>query len=94
MSLVRKHSVSIRGHRTSYSLEQPFFDELARIASLRGLPLAALIAEIDEGRPREANLSSAIRVHVLDWVKSERANLEVKATASQPFKPALPTQVP
>ncbi|MEQ1950426.1 ribbon-helix-helix domain-containing protein [Mesorhizobium yinganensis] len=75
MSLVRKHSVSIRGHRTSYSLEQPFFDELARIAGLRGVPLAALIAEIDEGRPREANLSSAIRVYVLDWVKGERTTV-------------------
>lgn len=72
MSIVRKHSVSIRGHRTSYSLEQPFFDELTRIAAVRVLPLAALIAEIDEGRAREANLSSAIRVYVLDWVKSER----------------------
>ena len=72
MSLVQKHSVSIRGHRTSYSLEQPFFDELARIAAARNLPLAALIAEIDEGRPREANLSSAIRVYVLNWVKGER----------------------
>ena len=69
MSLVRKHSVAIRGHRTSYSLEQPFFDELAKIAHDRNLPLAALIAEIDEGRAREANLSSAIRVYVLDWVK-------------------------
>lgn len=71
MSVVRKHSVSIRGHRTSYSLEQPFFDELSRIAAARNLPLAALIAEIDEGRAREANLSSAIRVYVLDWVKGE-----------------------
>lgn len=71
MSLVRKHSVSIRGHRTSYSLEQPFFDELIRIAAARRMPLAALIAEIDEGRAREANLSSAIRVYVLDWVKGE-----------------------
>lgn len=69
MSLVRKHSVSIRGHKTSYSLEQPFYGELARIAAVRDLPLAALIAEIDAHRPRDANLSSAIRLYVLDWVK-------------------------
>jgi predicted DNA-binding ribbon-helix-helix protein len=69
MSLVRKHSVSIRGHKTSYSLEQPFFEELNRIAASRDLPLAALIAEIDSQRPREANLSSAIRLFVLDWVR-------------------------
>jgi predicted DNA-binding ribbon-helix-helix protein len=72
MSLVRKHSVSIRGHKTSYSLEQPFLDELSRIAASRDLPLAALIAEIDSLRPREANLSSAIRLYVLDWVRQER----------------------
>ena len=66
MSLVRKRSVTIRGHRTSYSLEQPFFDELARIAAGRGATLAALVAEIDAGRPREANLSSALRIYVLD----------------------------
>lgn len=69
MSLVRKRSVTIRGHRTSYSLEQPFLDDLVSIAAERGLALAALIAEIDENRPREANLSSALRLYVLDWAK-------------------------
>lgn len=69
MSRVEKRSVSIRGHRTSYSLEQPFHDELATIAAARSLPLAALIAEIDQNRPRETNLSSALRLHVLEWVK-------------------------
>ena len=69
MSLVRKRSVSIRGHRTSYSLEQPFYDELLAIAGDRQIALAALIAEIDASRPREANLSSALRLHVLEWAK-------------------------
>jgi len=69
MSLVEKRSVTIRGHRTSYSLEKPFHDELAAIAARRNMPLAALIAEIDANRPRGANLSSALRLHVLDWVK-------------------------
>lgn len=69
MSLVRKRSVTIRGHRTSYSLEKPFFDDLVSIAAQRGLALAALVAEIDENRPREANLSSALRLYVLEWAK-------------------------
>ena len=69
MSLVRKHSVSIRGHRTSFSLERPFLDELRAIAAARGVTLAALIAEVDEGRPREANLSSALRIFVLEQAK-------------------------
>ncbi len=75
MSLVRKHSVTIRGHRTSYSLEQPFFDDLSTIAAERNVPLAALVAEIDETRPREANLSSALRLHVLDWAKRNSAGV-------------------
>jgi predicted DNA-binding ribbon-helix-helix protein len=73
VSLVRKRSVSIRGHRTSYSLEQPFFDELVAIAAERQVPLAALIAEIDASRPREANLSSALRLFVLEEVKRKSA---------------------
>jgi predicted DNA-binding ribbon-helix-helix protein len=69
MAIVEKHSVTIRGHRTSYSLEKPFHDDLVAIAASRHMPLAALIAEIDENRPRTANLSSALRVHVLEWAK-------------------------
>jgi predicted DNA-binding ribbon-helix-helix protein len=73
VSLVRKRSVSIRGHRTSYSLEQPFYEELLTIAAERQIPLAALIAEIDVQRPREANLSSALRLFVLEEAKHKSA---------------------
>ncbi len=45
-----KRSIMIAGHRTSISLEQPFWDELKRLAGERGLSAAALIAEIDQGR--------------------------------------------
>jgi predicted DNA-binding ribbon-helix-helix protein len=69
LSLVRKRSVTIRGHRTSFSLEQPFYDDLLVIAAERNMSLAALVAEIDAARPRDANLSSALRIHVLDWAK-------------------------
>ncbi|MDI6027958.1 ribbon-helix-helix domain-containing protein [Corticibacterium sp. UT-5YL-CI-8] len=72
MTGVQKRSISIRGHRTSYSLEQPFYDELLRIAEEKELPLAALVAEIDAARPRQSNLSSALRVFVLDWVRGSR----------------------
>ena len=72
MSAVRKHSVTIRGHRTSYSLETAFHDDLVAIAAARGMALAALVAEIDESRPRQSNLSSALRLHVLDWAKGKR----------------------
>ena len=69
MSFVVKRSVSIRGHRTSFSLEQPFYDDLIAIAAERSLSLAALVAEIDETRTRDANLSSALRLYVLAWAK-------------------------
>ncbi|MCX7304939.1 MAG: ribbon-helix-helix domain-containing protein, partial [Hyphomicrobiales bacterium] len=69
MSLVRKHSVTIRGHRTSFSLEQPFMDELRAIAQSRGITLATLVALVDAERSREANLSSALRIFVLEQAK-------------------------
>ncbi len=64
---LRKRSVVIAGHRTSLSLEQPFWDALKEIAVSRGLSLARLIAEIDASRG--GNLSSAVRVHVLEWAR-------------------------
>jgi predicted DNA-binding ribbon-helix-helix protein len=59
-----KRSVSIAGHRTSISLEEPFWDGLRMIASTRGMSLQALVGEIDSLRGKQ-NLSSAIRVVVL-----------------------------
>jgi len=67
---LRKHSVSIRGHATSYTLEDPFFELVEEIAATRELSVAALIAEVDSKRDRSINLSSALRLHVLDWLKS------------------------
>ena len=73
---MKKHSVSIAGHRTSISLEAPFWDELNRIAQEEGRSLASLIAEIDRDRiaqrsePR--NLSSALRLHVLQRLQEEK----------------------
>lgn len=64
---MRKRSVTIAGHRTSVSLEQAFWDALGDIARARGLSLNRLVAEIDQ--TREVNLSSAIRVYVLQSLK-------------------------
>ncbi|MDZ5698191.1 MULTISPECIES: ribbon-helix-helix domain-containing protein [Phyllobacteriaceae] len=73
MSRPQKRSVTIRGHRTSFSLEPPFYAELERLSEERGLPLAALIAEIDAARAPDTNLSSALRLFVLEQVKREGA---------------------
>ncbi len=61
---LRKRSVVIAGHRTSVSLENAFWRELRAIAEARGVGMNRLITEID--RTRKGNLSSAIRVYVLE----------------------------
>jgi predicted DNA-binding ribbon-helix-helix protein len=68
MSGVRKRSVTIRGHRTSFSLEDAFLDIITAMAKASGLSLSAQICLIDEARGRETNLSSALRLAALDWV--------------------------
>lgn len=65
-----KRSITISGHRTSVSIEQPFWQALGEIAAARKLSLAGMIAEIDRDRPEAANLSSAIRLAVLDWYRT------------------------
>ncbi len=61
---VVKRSIMLSGHATSVSLEQPFWDRLNEIAAARKVPLSSLIGEIDV--LRDTNLSSALRLFVLD----------------------------
>lgn len=67
--MIRKHSATLHGHRTSITLEDVFWEELKLIADSRQISLASLIAEIDDQRAAESNLSSALRVYVLNWIK-------------------------
>ena len=67
-----KRSISIAGHRTSISLEEPFWEELRTIATARGLSVQALVGTIDAGRGQQ-NLSSAIRVFVLKALREKPA---------------------
>ncbi|MDR2269044.1 MAG: ribbon-helix-helix domain-containing protein [Rickettsiales bacterium] len=62
---MRKISVSISKHLTSFSVEQEFIDELKFIAKTQKKTLAALVREVDENRDENQNLSSAIRTFVL-----------------------------
>jgi len=64
---LRKRSIRVAGHKTSVSLEGPFWDLLGDIATERGISINRLIAEID--RDRSGNLSSAIRVYVLERLR-------------------------
>ena len=69
-----KRSVSIAGHRTSISLEEPFWQSLREIAERDKLSIQALIGRIDAERG-EQNLSSAIRVFVLDDLRSRLSTI-------------------
>lgn len=64
-----KRSVTIQGHRTSFSLEPIFWEALREAAAVDGRPLNALVAEIDEART--TNLSSAIRVWLFQRAKGD-----------------------
>ena len=66
---LRKRSITIRGHATSYSIEDEFHDELVKLAQNEGRSVAWLVAQIDSRRPEGRNLSSAIRVHVLESLR-------------------------
>lgn len=64
-----KRSVMVAGHATSVSVEEPFWEGLKEMARARGTSLNALIALIDGDR-RTANLSSAIRLAVLEHYRA------------------------
>lgn len=72
MSAERKRSLTIAGHRTSVSLEEPFWEALKEIALSNGVTVAALIAAIDDRRDG-VNLSSALRLHVLAHYRDRAA---------------------
>jgi predicted DNA-binding ribbon-helix-helix protein len=67
-SQVIKRSIVIAGHKTSVSLEDAFWSALKDIAVYREKSLSDLVAEIDAAR-QQGNLSSAIRLFVLDSVR-------------------------
>ena len=69
-SSVVKRSIVIDGHKTSVSLEDPFWHELKTIARARSLTLSELIATINASRDH-ANLSCAIRLFVLHSFRRE-----------------------
>lgn len=71
-SPVMKRSIVVAGHRTSVSLEEPFWICMKEIAAGRNMTLSELVAEIDKNR-QHGNLSSAIRLHVLAYYRQQPA---------------------
>jgi len=60
-----KRSLTLKGHRTSVSLEDDFWEAFREIATAEGLPLNALAARIDADRDLGTGLATAIRLYVL-----------------------------
>jgi len=78
-SPVVKRSIVIAGHKTSVSLEDAFWKGLKDIAGDRDITLSDLVASIDTDR-RHGNLSSAIRLFVLDHYRAQNAGQETPAS--------------
>lgn len=70
-----KHSLTLRGHRTSVSLEPEFWDAFRALAREQGKPINQLAAEIDTDRGVESGLASAIRVYVLKQLQTRLAQM-------------------
>ena len=71
-SLVSKRTIKIAGHTTSISLEPAFMSALKEIAAAKKLATNELVAQIDKGR-QSGNLSSLIRVFVLEYYRGSRS---------------------
>ena len=74
-SLISKRSIVIDGHKTSVSLEDVFWRGLKEIAGGRNVTLSDLVAAIDGAR-QQGNLSSAIRLFVLDFYRKQLSDLK------------------
>ncbi|MGR3637843.1 MAG: ribbon-helix-helix domain-containing protein [Shimia sp.] len=68
-----KRSLTLRGHRTSVSLEDDFWRAFREIAEEKDIPINALAAEIDAQRDLKAGLATAIRLYVLNHYRSKTA---------------------
>jgi predicted DNA-binding ribbon-helix-helix protein len=75
-SQVIKRSVVIDGHRTSISLKDAFWSNLKAIARAQGATVAQTVTTIDETR-KQGNLSSAVRLFVLDCVRNGQMGKQV-----------------
>ena len=80
-SPVVKRSIVVAGHKTSVSLEEAFWNGMKEISALRNMTLSELVGEIDCNR-QQGNLSSAIRLFVLDYFKSRAGVAALDSTES------------
>lgn len=87
-SPVVKRSIVITGHKTSVSLEDAFWSGLKDIAASRNTTLSEVVASIDADR-RQGNLSSAIRLFVLDHYRGLAVTRETDTRAAGTARPVM-----
>jgi len=92
-SPVVKRSIVIAGHKTSVSLEDEFWKCLKEIAGGRDMTLSDLVATIDTDR-RQGNLSSAIRLFVLDYYRAQLGKEPLEPRRDVAFRAAPPSALP
>jgi predicted DNA-binding ribbon-helix-helix protein len=87
-SPVVKRSIVIAGHKTSVSLEDAFWKGLKEIAGGRDMTLSEMVAAIDTER-QHGNLSSAIRLFVLDFYRNGRTEQKDEREGSRDIMNAI-----
>ena len=89
-SLVTKRLIIVGRHKTSVSLEAAFWQALREIADERRETLSQVVASIDKERPF-ANLSSAIRLFVLEYYRNRHQRKEAVSVALGTAKSSSPS---
>ena len=89
-SRIVKRSIVLNGHKTSVSLEDEFWSALKVIAGTRFINLSQLVTAID-GQREHDNLSSAIRLFVLDFYRRRASDLETEVNLRQMLEAPRPT---
>jgi len=91
-STITKRSVVIGGHKTSVSLEEPFWSAVREIAGSQEMSVSSLLRQIDLAR-HNTNLSSAIRVYVLQNLRTQQTAMAHSASTtrhdSAPWRPDI-----
>ena len=89
-SAITKRSVVIGGHKTSVSLEEPFWTAVREIAGSQQMTVSSLLRQIDLER-HSANLSSAIRVYVLEnaLAQAARESRQPQTNGDAAWRPSI-----
>lgn len=89
-----KRSIALDGRKTSISIEAPFLASLKEIARDGDMTLSKLVALIGANRVAGSNLSSAIRVHVIERLRTRLRDLQAGSATARPAAPMSPATVP